>query len=265
MPQTVGAFQPREQAGGDSRILGMKFMASSRFLTIYSGVLTAVFAVTILGGFAGPAKKSTFEEIYVQRINIVEPDGTLRMVLSGKSRAPGLIVKGKEYPREDRKTAGVLFFDDEGTEDGGLIFGGMKDKNGKVESWGHLSFDRYNQDQVFSIDAGEEDGHRRSGIAIWDRGDYPITDALEALLRVQKLPQAQQEAEWNKFAASHPGDTQRAYLGRVGDRSVGLRLMDQDGHDRLRLRVNPDGSPVMQFLDASGKVTTEFPPATAAH
>src|ERR1017187_7295351 len=62
--------------------------------------------------------------------------------------------------------------------------------------------DRYNQDQVFSIDAGEEDGHRRSGIAIWDRGDYPITDALEALLRVQKLPQAQQEAEWNKFAAS---------------------------------------------------------------
>jgi hypothetical protein len=146
MPQTVGAFQPREQAGGDSRILGMKFMASSRFLTIYSGVLTAVFAVTILGGFAGPAKKSTFEEIYVQRINIVEPDGTLRMVLSGKSRAPGLIVKGKEYPREDRKTAGVLFFDDEGTEDGGLIFGGMKDKNGKVESWGHLSFDRYNQD-----------------------------------------------------------------------------------------------------------------------
>src|ERR1039458_1759823 len=89
MPQTVGAFQPREQAGGDSRILGMKFMASSRFLTIYSGVLTAVFAVTILGGFPGPAKKSTFEEIYVQRINIVEPDGTLRMVLSGKSREIG--------------------------------------------------------------------------------------------------------------------------------------------------------------------------------
>ena len=63
----------------------MKFMASPRFLTIYSGVLTAIFAVTILGGFAGPAKKSTFEEIYVQRVNIVEPDGTLRMVLSGST------------------------------------------------------------------------------------------------------------------------------------------------------------------------------------
>ena len=243
----------------------MKFMASPRFLTIYSGLLTAVFAITILGGFAGPAKKSTFGEIYVQRINIVEPDGTLRMVLSGKSSAPGLIIKGKEYPREDRKTAGVLFFNDEGTENGGLIFGGLKDKDGEVQSWGHLSFDQYNQDQVFTIDANEENGNRKSGIALWDRGDYPITDALEASLRIQKLPQEQQETEWQKFAVSHRGDTQRAYLGRAGDRSVGLRLMDQKGHDRVRLRVNPDGSPVMQFLDASGKVTAQFPPDTDAH
>jgi hypothetical protein len=243
----------------------MKFMSSRRFLAIYSGILTAIFALTILGGFAGPTKKPTFDEIYVQRINIVEPDGTLRMVLSDKSKAPGLIIKGKEYPHEDRKTAGVLFFNDEGTETGGLIFGGMKDENGKVESWGHLSFDQYEQDQVFSIDAGEENGHRRSGIAIWDRGDYPVKDILEASLRIQKLPEAQQEAEWNKFAASHPGDTQRAYLGRVGDHSVGLRLMDENGHDRVRLRVNPDGSPVMQFLDAGGKVTAQLPPATDAH
>ena len=128
-----------------------------------------------------------------------------------------------------------------------------------------MSFDQYNQDQVFSIDAGEDNGSRRSGIALWDRGDYPISDALEALLRIQKLPEAQQEVEWNKFAASHPGDKQRAYLGRVGDRSVGLRLMDQDGHDRLRLRVNPDGSPVIQFLDATGKVTAQYPPVAEAH
>jgi hypothetical protein len=118
---------------------------------------------------------------------------------------------------------------------------------------------------VFSIDAGEENGQRRSGLGIWDRGDYPITDALEAMLRIQKLLQAQQEGEWSKFAASHPGDTQRAYRGRVGDHSVGLRLMDRDGHDSLHLRVNPDGSPVMQFLDASGNVTSQFPPATDAH
>jgi hypothetical protein len=30
----------------------MKFMSNPRFLAIYSGFLTAIFAVTILGGFA---------------------------------------------------------------------------------------------------------------------------------------------------------------------------------------------------------------------
>ena len=55
----------------------MRFISSRRFLTIYSGVLTAIFTVTILAGFAGPTKKTAFDEISVQRINIVEPDGTL--------------------------------------------------------------------------------------------------------------------------------------------------------------------------------------------
>jgi hypothetical protein len=183
------------------------------------------------------------------------------MVLSNKAQCPGLIIKGKEYPREDRHTAGVIFFDDEGTEDGGLIFGGSKDHSGKVESYGHLSFDQYQQDQVFTIDAGEEEGRRYSGIGITDRGDYPIMEAMEASVRIRKLPQAEQEAEWKKFLAAHPGDAQRAYFGRSRDRSVGLKLMDSQGRERARLQVKPDGSPVLQLLDAAGTVVAQLPPA----
>ena len=109
-------------------------MANPRFPAIYSGVLTTVFVVTILGGFAG-TRKTTFEEFYVQRINIVEPDGTLRMALSDKTRAPGLFIKGKEYPRRHGKRRPDLRRNE--------------DKNGNVESWGHLSFDQYNQGSVF--------------------------------------------------------------------------------------------------------------------
>src|SRR5450631_3364097 len=204
-------------------------MLTQRFLTVYSGVLTFVFAVTVLSGFAGRSKKASFDEITVRRINIIEPDGTLRMILSNKADAPGLFIRGKEYPHSDRKSAGVIFVDDEGTENGGLIFGGSKTKEGKVESWGHLSFDQYQQDQVFTIDAGEEDGQRRSGIGIWDRGDYPILEALEAATRIRALPPEQQEGEFNKFLATHTGDAQRAYFGRSGDGSVGLRLKDKQG------------------------------------
>jgi hypothetical protein len=140
----------------------MRRPSHDRFLAVYSGVITAALLFTVTNvttGLAAPPKKVSFEEIDVTRINVVEPDGTLRLVISDKTRFPGLIVKGKEYPH-DRKTAGVLFFDDEGTENGGLIFGGMKDKSGKVSTYGHLSFDKYMQDQVFTIDASDDGGRK---------------------------------------------------------------------------------------------------------
>jgi hypothetical protein len=75
----------------------MKGESAQRFLMIYSGVLTAVFAVTLLGGLVAQPQKPKFDEIDVQRINVYEPDGTLRTVISNKARFPGLIIRGKEY------------------------------------------------------------------------------------------------------------------------------------------------------------------------
>jgi hypothetical protein len=53
----------------------------------------------------------------------------------------------------------------------------------------------------------------------------------------------------------------RMNLGRAGDQSVGLRLKDSDGRDRIILQVAPDGSPELRFLDAAGKVVNQLPPA----
>ena len=97
-----------------------------RFLVIYSGVLTTLFAVLVLCGFVRSPQKLSLQELDVQRINLREPDGTLRMVISDASTAPGIIIKGKEYPHPDRHAAGMIFYNDEGTENGGLIFGGEK-------------------------------------------------------------------------------------------------------------------------------------------
>ncbi len=82
---------------------------------------------------------------------MVEPNGTLRMVISDQARFPGAIVQGKRYPFY-RHTAGMLFYNSEGSEHGGLIFGGRKHANGTVSSDGHRSFDGYDQDQTFSLE-----------------------------------------------------------------------------------------------------------------
>src|SRR5215831_9710828 len=152
----------------------MKAELGQRFLMIYSGVLTAVFAATLLGGLVIHPQKLKFDEIDVRRINVWEPDGTLRIVISNKARFPGLIFKGKEYPHP-RPQAGMLFFNDEGTENGGLIFGGHKDKNGKiVDSGGSLTFDQYEQDQIVQIEGSHDRNGHFAGLSVFDRSDRPI-------------------------------------------------------------------------------------------
>ncbi len=230
----------------------------NRLLAVYSAVLTLAFAFSLLT--AGERKaKTTFEEIDVQRINVVEPDGTVRLVLSNKALFPGLIIKRKEYPHPNRKTGGILFFNDEGTENGGLSFGGERDKDGKASSYGHLSFDQYDQDQVITIDSSEEEGHRERYLSIWDRPDYPIMEILELLDRLKPLAPDAQKAEYAKFFAQHEKPYPRLYLGRRDDGSVSLRLNDKQGRERLILEVTPEGNPLVRFLDPNGMETGRWP------
>jgi hypothetical protein len=239
----------------------MKFLSSQRFLAVYSGVLTVMFCVTVLCGFTGATvKRQSFDEIDVHRINVREPDGTLRMMISNMQSFPGAIIKGKEYPHEDRKTAGMLFYDNEGTEDGGLIFGAFKDAQGKLtEANVHLSFDQYMQDQVLTLDGGEENGKRFSTIAMNDQPDYPITETIEAMNRIDKLPKGDQDAAWKGFFATHGSSHQRVRLGRLEDKSAALVLKDVNGKSRIVMKVAGDGTPSLEFLDADGRVVTELP------
>ena len=95
--------------------------ALQKGLIIYSSIIsTALLASLLMGAKTQPKR---FDEISVHRLNITEPDGTLRMVISNKDRLPPVIIKGKERPEmgEARPQAGMIFFNDEGTENGGLI------------------------------------------------------------------------------------------------------------------------------------------------
>lgn len=235
-----------------------KLFANPRFLAIYSGVLTLAFAVVVLTG-AIEAKKNTFDEIDVHRINIVEPDGTLRMVLSNKANFPGIIIRGKETPHPNRRTGGLLFFNDEGTENGGLIWGGSKEKDGATSSYGHLSFDQYDQDQDLTIDFAQKGEKRGEAITFVDRADYSIEELIALMQKTAGLSDAEKKAALTKFQETHPGPKQRAYFGRGDDRSVALKLKDTEGRDRILIQVAADGTPALKFLDAGGKIVSQLP------
>ena len=236
----------------------MKVLSSPRFLSIYSGVLTLVFAVTVLCGFAA-MRDPKFGIITARRINIVEPDGTVRLTISNRADFPGGWIHKKESPRPDRRdAAGMLFMSEEGTEQGGLIWGASQLPDGTIENHGHLSLDQYEENQIFALDAGEEGKDKFSRITIADQGDYPVEEKRKAEDQIGRLPADKQDAAWEAFFATHRHDVKRLVLGRAPDGSVGLNLRDGNGQARIVLEVQSDGKGVLQFLDESGKVVSEF-------
>src|SRR5258707_8971234 len=141
---------------------------NQRFLTIYSGVLTLVFAVTVFSGFSIGSKPTTFDQINVHRINVVEPDGTLRLVISDHAKLPGIITRGKERPFA-RPQAGMIFYNDEGSENGGLIIGGHRNAKGEVvDSGGSLSFEKYGANQIIQLIGVDDKEDRFAGLSVTD-------------------------------------------------------------------------------------------------
>lgn len=193
-----------------------------RILLIYSAVLTTIVAAVLLTG-AAPRVQS-FDEIRVHRINVVEADGTLRMVISNRDRLPGVIIKGKETPPNDRPQAGVIFYNDEGSENGGLIFSGHRNEKGEiVDSGGSLSFDKYGDNQIVQLAGVDDSTDRFAGLAVSD-------------------------------------NSRRVWVGRTGDGTAAVELMDTHGKKRIIMKVSGDGVPSLAFLDDQGRVVRELVP-----
>lgn len=241
-------------------------------LVVYSGALTLACIVLLLSGFTPTGgRNARFETLTVQRINFVEPDGTLRMVLSNNQKIPGVIVAGHEYPdyggRKPSNAAGILFYDAQGTESGGLTFGGTKLTDGGKLRWGHLSFDAYDQDQMFALDAQSDSRNQAVTMKIWDTPSWSIKEYLDLLDGIADLPPEEQQARLDAFAATHPDARLRTLLSEENypdapeaSRNV-FSVNDQAGNERTRLGVDAEDAPRLQFLDADGSTTHEYPPS----
>jgi hypothetical protein len=229
---------------------------------VCSAALATLLAVVVGADAFSTHTKVAYDEIDVRRINVREEDGTLRIVVSNKARFPEIIFRGKEHPHPNRDTAGVLFYNEEETEAGGLTFSGRK-ANGKVASGGHLAFDRYEQDQEIQITHDQQDGRRWAGFAV---NEYPegSTD-LDAWDRAKAMPEgADKTAELQRLRERY-GGKRRVFLGKQQDRSSRLVLNDAAGRPRMVLEVGADGAAAVRFLDESGKVLRTITPSSAIH
>ncbi len=203
-------------------------LSCHQILLGYSIVLSTVVGCIVVRS-AELHRTQIFDEIQVHRINVVEPDGTLRMVISNRSRLPGVIVKGKEQPPSDRPQAGIIFYNDEGSENGGLIFGGRKNEKGEVvNSGGSLSFDKYGANQIVQLAGVDDKNDRFAGLAVSDQ-------------------------------------SRRIWVGRTEDGTASVSLMGADGKKRIQMQVTAEGNPSLLFFDPKGNVVQQLVPPSTPH
>ena len=202
----------------------------ARFLKRAAVVLTVLLAAVSV---AAVTQKPRFEEISAERINIIEPNGNPRLILYNSSHTPGAILYGKDNPHPNRSPhAGMLYFNDEGTENGG-----------------HLTFDQFDQDQVVSL---------VGGLRVWDQPYLPMAQLLERVQAARSKPEGPERTrameEMSAWARAQGIFRQRLRAQTTRDKSAVIELADTLQRPRLRMVVDSLGSARLEFLGDSGQV-----------
>ena len=233
-----------------------------RAILLTAGVATGILT---LAAFL-QSQKTRFTEIDVERINVVEKDGKLRLTISNAARLPDPIIGGKSYPLRGGTgagSAGMIFFNDEGNENGGLAFAGRKTATG-YRANGHMTFDQFDQDETVSFSYTDVDGKARAGLTVADRSNMPIKLFADSAMAFQALPDGPEKTRRLQQLRNSPvGEAGRSmtrvFVGKTPDRSAVLMLADPTGRARLRLTVDSTDTPSIDFLDETGRIVHHYP------
>ena len=230
-----------------------------RLLQVYATISSLGFVFLVAAALAQSSATQKIDELTVQRINVVDANGTLRFVLSNKDRMHPGVMDGVTIDRP-RPVSGMLFFNDEGDEVGGLTYTGTV-AGGRGRANAGIMFDQIKQDQTIGITYSEANGQRSAGLQVWDRSDtVRLSELITKLNAANKLPAgAERDAALAKIRADAPPGPRRLFVGKTQDKASTVVLSDGDGRARLRLMVDATGNPRIEFLDEAGKVVTRIP------
>lgn len=218
--------------------------------------------------FIGAAAPNQPDVLSVRRINVVNEDGSLVMVIANAQLLPGVIRNGSEAGNR-RGIPGMLFYDNNGNEVGGLIFP-YREANGRADAGVSLSFDQTNSGQAVNLIHWRNGDFVRSGLRVTDfamdrtQGEANQNEAVRAaMLAVQNAPEAEQEALYHRYLevlGEQGFQAERIYIGSEGarERAASIEIKDSRSRPRIRLSVDENDVPRIQVLDERGRVVREL-------
>lgn len=239
-------------------------------------VFLRTFAVTIAVGVVlittSAFKKNSnqkFSEIDVERINIVEKDGTVKMIITNVDKFPNGKVKinGRPTNEDRKKRSGMLFFNEDGIECGGFIYDGQKKANNHSSGLS-LTFDQYDGDQVMQLltqDYKEGDNRFVSSALMFN--DRPSKESqirtAEIMKELEELGKKDPKAADEKYkmyqAQGLIGGSPRVMLGKSQSENNGLFLFDNNGMPKAMFYVDKENNAKLDFFDEKGNIIASFP------
>jgi hypothetical protein len=184
----------------------------------------------------------------------------VRFVLANGARQADAVLDGQVLAPGRNRPAGMIFFNELGNEVGGLTFSGRQ-RDGRYDATGSLTFDQWRQDQTIALQYVDQNGQRRAGLAVIDR---PNTSLAARVNLTEKRRTASTDADRTaidrEIAALGPQDVPRMFVGKNVEGSATLVLSDPQGRQRLLLSVDTGGKPSIRFFDESGRTVREIVP-----
>lgn len=228
-----------------------KTLREVKLLKVYSAFLTILVISLFLMSFISNPGKESFKEIDVERINIVESNGDLKMVISNQERQHPGMLDGKVIRKRERP-AGIIFFNEEQDEVGGLVYHGNSEEGAGMV----LSIDQYKNDQIMQLQYAEsEKGNRKYGLQLWDRDeDLTLPFLLSTMDSLQHLDYSRNKI-FQKLREMNEGEpifARRLFVGKNINQQVGLFIQDENGKNRIKIYVDKQNKAQMELLDEDG-------------
>ena len=213
---------------------------------------------------AGAGSRVRLAEVDVERLNVLEPDGTPRLVLSDRERAPDPSGRRDALPARGGNPPGLLFYNDEGDECGGLIFSGPAPGRTGVTAPGRTcSSTSSSRTRPWGSSTTTATGSAARGSSSRTGNPPPALPRLEALTRWEAARALsagpERERALDELRAGGFFPARRVFVGRERDGAAVVRLCDPQGRVRLRLSVDTGGVPRLELLDEAGGVTHRLP------
>jgi hypothetical protein len=224
-----------------------------KLLKLYA-IATTLMWIVVVAGFRPAARAQAFQEITASRFRLVDSAGKARLLIAS------------DYKTDN--SAGLYFFNQEGSEAGAFAYNGRRRPDGSVDAYAVLSMDQFKDDEVVRLSYGQNGKRKRHALIISDMPDSVTARYTAALAELrQLLPAAKTPEEANairqRVLGPIPGrerGARRLFVGRDFDGQSLVTLSDRDGKPRLRLQVDTAGNPSIAFLDETGRVTRSITP-----